>query len=331
MSRTLWDVSGSEVVEALIAERRVSGAVASGLALTLVAVVDERDVERAEQAATLAAAAHPCRLLLVVRRAPESPTSRLDAEVSIGGRLGPTEAVVLRMSGRLALHAESVVLPLLASDAPVLTWWPGQPPEVIATDPLGVLADRRVTDSAATPEPLATLHQRAVDYAPGDTDLAWTRTTPWRSLLASAFDFLPATATAARIEAEPGNPSAALLGGWLGARLGVEVTLADSTGPGITAVVVAVRPEDHAAEPAELRISRPDGRLAVLSRTGQPDRALPLLRRELGDLLAEEVRRLDADLVYASALAAATGVSGLDARSPKRRHVWRDPMEASRA
>ena len=29
---------------------------------------------------------------------------------------------------------------------------------------------------------------RAKDYAPGDTDLAWTRTTPWRALLASAFD-----------------------------------------------------------------------------------------------------------------------------------------------
>ena len=34
----------------------------------------------------------------------------------------------MRMYGRLTLHAESVVLPLLASDAPVVTWWHGEPP-----------------------------------------------------------------------------------------------------------------------------------------------------------------------------------------------------------
>ena len=44
------------------------------------------------------------------------------------------------------------------------------------------------------------------------------------------------------------------------------------------------------------------GYLATLSRTGIPDRQLPLKRRELGDLLAEELRRLDADQPYAEAL-----------------------------
>ena len=54
----------------------------------------------------------------------------------------------MRMYGRLALHAESVVLPLLASDAPVVTWWHGAPPDKLAYDALGVLGRRRVTDSA---------------------------------------------------------------------------------------------------------------------------------------------------------------------------------------
>ncbi|WP_324273261.1 glucose-6-phosphate dehydrogenase assembly protein OpcA [Blastococcus brunescens] len=45
----------------------------------------------------------------------------------IGGRLGPGEAVVMRMYGRLGLHAESVVLPLLAADAPVVAWWHAAP------------------------------------------------------------------------------------------------------------------------------------------------------------------------------------------------------------
>ena len=194
MTTTLWDTSGGDVVKALIAERRAGGAVASGLAVTLVVVVDEPNVSRAEQAAMVASQQHPCRLIIVIRRQVTS-SDRLDAEVQVGGRLGPIEAVVMRMYGRLSLHAESVVLPLLAPDAPVVTWWHGPPPDELATDPLAVLADRRVTDTSLAEDPIAALHQRVTDFAPGDTDLAWTRITPWRSLLASAFDGLTATAT----------------------------------------------------------------------------------------------------------------------------------------
>jgi glucose-6-phosphate dehydrogenase assembly protein OpcA len=113
MTTTLWDTSGGDVVKALIAERRAGGAVAAGLAVTFVAVVDEKNAAIAEQAATIAAQAHPCRLLMVIRRQVDT-ADRLDAEVQVGGRLGPIEAVILRMYGRLALHSESVVLPLLA-------------------------------------------------------------------------------------------------------------------------------------------------------------------------------------------------------------------------
>ena len=134
---TLWDTTGTAVVKALAAERRTGGAVTSGMALTLVVITEPEDVEEAEEAAALAASRHPMRMLLVVRRQIDAPQPRLDAEVTIGGRLGPGESVVLRMYGRLALHAESVTLPLLAPDAPVVTWWHGAPPERIAYDPLG--------------------------------------------------------------------------------------------------------------------------------------------------------------------------------------------------
>src|SRR5882724_5352810 len=143
---TLWDTTGTEVVKAPSAERRTGGAMTSGCALTLIVVVSERDVPEAEAAATTAASRHPCRLLIVIRRQVDAPVPRLDAEVLIGGRLGPGEAVVMRMYGRLALHAESVTLPLLAPDTPVVTWWHGEPPERIAYDPLGVFAERRITD-----------------------------------------------------------------------------------------------------------------------------------------------------------------------------------------
>ena len=318
---TLWDTTGSAVIKALAAERSQAGSVSSGLALTLVAVVDEKLVAEAEQAATHAAAQHPCRLIMVIRRRPDAPEPRLDAEVSVGGRLGPGEAIVMRMYGRLALHAESVVLPLLAPDAPVVTWWFGDPPHLIAHDPLGVIADRRITDSSAAADSVAALAMRAADYAPGDTDLAWTRTTLWRSLCASAFDSLHGEVHALTVTGEAANPSRALLAGWLKARLHVDVTLADSPGPGVTGVQLVVG-EDT------VTITRGDGRTATLSRTGQPDRSMPLPRRDLGDLLAEELRRLDADESYADALAATTGVSGLAERAAVRTHIWQDPADA---
>ena len=220
----LWDTTGNEVVKALAAERRSAGGLASGLALTLVAVVDERQVREAEAAATIAASAHPCRLAIVVRADVTQQRSRLDAEIVVGGRLGPCEAVVMRMQGRLALHAESVVVPLLAPDVPVVTWWQGAPPERIAYDPLGVVADRRITDAAQADQPVQALRVRADDYAPGDTDLSWTRVTPWRSVLAGAFDAGLAKVTAVKITSPDTDPCATLLGGWLRARLGIAAT-----------------------------------------------------------------------------------------------------------
>jgi hypothetical protein len=54
---------------------------------------------------------------------------------------------------------------------------------------------------------------------------------------------------------------------------------------------------------------------------------MPLAPRDLGDLLAEDVRRLDADEVFAEALSAWTGVKNLSRRSSKREHVWHDPTD----
>ena len=326
----LWDTNGTAVVKALSAERRSAGGVTSGLALTLIAVVHEGQVHAAEAAATIAAAAHPCRLLLVVRADVTDSTSRLDAEVVVGGRLGPCEAVVMRMSGRLALHAESVVEPLLAPDVPVVTWWQCAPPERIAYDPLGVVAGRRITDCAQADDPIGALRVRADDYAPGDTDLAWTRITPWRTLVASAFDTVRAAPVSAVVVAPAADPSAALLGGWLSARLGITPVLEPAGagaavvgGGGITAVSVGL------SDGGTIEIIRENGN-ALLRRAGLPERRLPLGDRPLGEELAEELRRLDPDQPYAAALAAATGRSGLDDRSPTRVHVWHDPALAER-
>ena len=93
-------------------------------------------------------------------------------------------------------------------------------------------------------------------------------------------------------------------------------------------VLIGDRQEVFAALEGDdrLRIDRPDGQLATLTRTGRPDRQHPLKRRELGDLIAEELRRLDSDQPYAEALAAVTGEQGLHERSAMRSHIWRDPV-----
>ena len=326
---TLWDTTGSAVVKELAAQRRTGGAVLSGVALTLVVVADESRVAEAEEAATHAAEMHPCRVLIVVRRQIDAPVPRLDAEVLIGGRLGPGEAVVMRMYGRLALHAESVVLPLLAADAPVVTWWHGAAPERMATDALGVFADRRITDSSLAEEPKAALRVRAEDYAPGDTDLAWTRSTAWRAVLASTLDSVSGRRSDAvqlrggRIEGDPGNATAQLLAGWLSSRGGCSVEIvAGSRDPGPSGVEAVTLQLDQDEE-VQVRADHRGG--AVISQPNRPDSTLALPDRALGDLLSEELRRLDPDEPYSEALEAATGVSGLADRDPVREHVWFDP------
>ncbi len=318
---TLWDTTGTAVVRALVAERRTGGAVTSGNALTLVTVVDEADVAEAEEAATIAASKHPMRMLMVIRRQIDAPVPRLDAEVTMGGRLGPGEAVVMRMYGRLALHAESVVLPLLAPDAPVVTWFHGPPPEKIAYDPLGVFAGRRITDVLRAPDRHAALRTRAEDFAPGDTDLSWTRITGWRAALASAYDSAHDTAVGAVVEGDATNPSALLLAGWLSSCLGVYVPVQKASGFDISAAALTF------AGGATIRAVRDGGRL-VVQREGQPDSIAPFPERSLGELLAEELRRLDVDEIYADALGTVTEVHGLAERPAQRVHIWRDPALA---
>lgn len=309
----LWDTTGAEVVRHLAAARR-GGGVASGVALTLVAAFDEPLAPTVEEAVAMVATAHPCRLLMVTRADDDSP-DRLDAEISIGGRLGVGEAVVLRMRGRLAAHADSVVRPLLVPEVPVVTWWHGPPPRRLGDDPLGVVADRRITDCAGSVEPVMTLRQRAADYAPGDTDLSWTRITQWRALLAGALDVYPdAEVVTATVSAPADDVGAVLLTGWLRSRLPAEVTRADVAGDQLERVRLDL------ADGQAVILQRHDG-AARLERTGQEPRVLPLPSRSLGELLSEELRRLNPDPAYADALAAATGVTGLHHRPASHRPV----------
>ncbi|MEU9142339.1 glucose-6-phosphate dehydrogenase assembly protein OpcA [Streptomyces sp. NPDC048349] len=299
MRTELTDTTSSRINRALLAARRAIGSPTTGLVLTLLVVTDEENAYDALRAASEASREHPCRIITVIKRTSRGShklrASRLDAELRVGSDAGTGETLVLRLHGELTEQAGSVVLPLLVPDAPVVAWWPADAPADVAGDSLGSLAQRRITDAAAAFDPVGVLDDRAAAYRPGDTDLAWTRLTPWRALLAAALDQKPLPVTGAAVESEPDNASAELLARWLEDRLGVPVDRVASAGPVITRVSLRTTG-------GEIRVDRPAGALATLVLPGSPDRSVALKIRSGAELIAEELRRLDADVTYGSAL-----------------------------
>lgn len=284
----LADTTSAQIGAALLQARRRAGSPSMGMVLTLIVVCADQKYEDALRASAESGREHPARILLVVTGAGDR--AGLDAEIRIGEG-SPGEVVIVRLRGELAKHPASVIRPLLLPDLPVVTWWPQRCPDHPSSDELAQLAVRRLTDAASSDVPRAELRRRAENYLPGDTDLAWTRTTPWRALLAAALDQYPTEVTAVSVEAEPGNASADLLGAWLEGRLGLPVDHRVSDGPGITAVQMGT--------PAgEIAITRSDGLLASYAVPGQPERRVALKRRQVTDLINEELRRMDADPVY---------------------------------
>ena len=294
MKIELIDTSASTVRNELMRMCQQMGGLSTGVVLNLVIMTDEADQYDAMRAAAQAGREHPCQVLGVIAKNGRRPR-RLDAEVTVGENM-PGQMALLRVHGELNEHVDSVVTPLLVPDTPVVVWWPGKAPDAPAADALGRLGQRRVTDAAAAPVPRHRLLDLAAAYRPGDTDLAWGRTTNWRSLLAATLDRPYPEILEAIVGAEADNPSADLMAAWLTARLGVPVQREISDGPGVTEV-------SFLTADGKIVISRADGRNATLSRPGEPDRFVALHRREIAELLAEELRRLDPDEVYGEALA----------------------------
>ncbi len=280
----------------LVSLRNEVGAMAMGRVLTLLVQVDETGADEAIAAANDATRQHPARIIVVVRGNARGK-QRLDAQIRVGGDAGASEIVVLRLYGALADHGESVVTPLLLPDSPIVGWWPGEPPADVADSPLGQLAHRRITDATPCTKPSRQLKRRAQHYRSGDTDLAWTRITRWRALLAATLDDPPYdSVTSVTVTAEADCASADLLAGWLGHALDVTVLRARSqSGTGL----VSVRMQ-RASGPIDL--IRTEGQVAALSQPGQPIREVALLEPGLSESLAAELRRLDDDQVYAAAL-----------------------------
>ena len=290
----MLDTSTTAVNKKLDELRENAGVVTMGRVGTLI-IKSDNDIllEESIEAANAASHEHPSRVLVVTPGNADAAEARLDAQVRVGGDAGAGEVVVLRLSGPLAGHAESVVTPFLLPDIPVVAWWPCAAPAVPAQDPLGKLAIRRITDATNGDDPLAAIKSRLPGYTAGDTDLAWARITYWRALLASAVDQKPhEPIQSALVSGLKTEPALDVLAGWLASCI---------DGP-VRRVVGELKVElERKSE--TITLSRPqEGATATLSRTGRPDALVPLARRETRECLAEDMRRLDADEIYHAAL-----------------------------
>lgn len=296
MIRDLTETTTTKISKTLVRLRNEVGAMALGRVLTLVVVVQDVEASEAIEVANQASRQHPCRIIVVIpgdRRG----KNRLDAQIRLGGDAGASEIVVLRLYGPLAGHAPSVVVPLLLPDSPIVAWWPGEAPDDVAKDPIGAMAQRRITDASRQRNPRQVLRKRAANYAAGDSDLTWTRITHWRGLLAAALDQPPyEQITGAVVAGASDSPSSELLAAWLSYRLKVPVRrVSTPPGSGISSVRL-----ERKSGPVDL--VRPGDAVATLSQAGQPDRRISLPRRELPECLADELRRLDPDDTYEDAL-----------------------------
>jgi glucose-6-phosphate dehydrogenase assembly protein OpcA len=290
----MLDTSTTVVNKKLNELRQKVGAMTLGRVMTLIIAPDtDALLEESIEAANFASHEHPSRIIVVMTGDAGAPDARLDAQLRVGGDTGAGEVVVLRLSGPLASHADSVVIPFLLPDTPVVAWWPDIAPAVPAQDPLGRLAIRRITDATNGADPLSAIKSRLAGYTPGDTDLAWSRITYWRALLTSSLDRPPhEPITSALVSGLKSEPALDILAGWLASRI---------DGPVRRAIgdlkVELVRNTETIA------LSRPqEGITATISRTAKPDALVPLARRETRECLAEDLRRLDPDDIYLEAL-----------------------------
>lgn len=296
----LPDTTTSKVSKALVRIREEGGAVALGRVLTLVIRTSLGEEEDAIEAANEASREHPMRVIVVSTDDDDGVKTgrgaRLDAQIRVGGDAGASEVVLLKAYGAAASDEESLVTGLLLPDAPVVVWWPGSAPDSPSTSSLGRIAQRRITDSSSRPNPNEALRTLSKNYAPGDTDFAWTRLTLWRAQLAAVLDQPPfEPVLAVQVSGASDSPSTLLLAAWLRHQLKVPVEYGISSrangSSGIHGVTLS-----RASGLITLERSVPN--VASLVQPNQPTHDLSLPRRSMRDCLAEELRRLDPDSLY---------------------------------
>ncbi len=159
-----------------------------------------------------------------------------------------SEVIELRLRGSAARHPGSIVLPLLVSDLPVFCRWRGEPAweSDELREVLGV-TDRLVVDSSEWPgAPAAYARLAALFDRVAVSDIAFSRTLPWRRRLAELW---PAIGAVERLRVKGPRADAELMAGWLRARLQRDVSLTRRDAPAVDAVWVDGEPVVSPGEP----------------------------------------------------------------------------------
>jgi glucose-6-phosphate dehydrogenase assembly protein OpcA len=139
---------------------------------------------------------HPSRAIVV--RVSESEEPALEARVfaqcwmPFGQRRQICcEQIEISSSHTSLADVPGVILPLVVADLPVILW--SRPPGLLSSpawNDLSHIATKTIFDSAAFPDPREALRRFARATASGLllADLAWTRLTRWRELIAQIFE-----------------------------------------------------------------------------------------------------------------------------------------------
>jgi glucose-6-phosphate dehydrogenase assembly protein OpcA len=295
----LYAASTAQVATKLVELRQDSGVATFGHVLTLVIDCQPGDIETSIQAANLASLEQPGRVIVVTAEDPSGPNS-MDAQIRVGSDAGASEVIILRLRGPSGGQLGAAVTPLLLPESPVVVWWPDSRPPVPAGHSLGRLACRRITDSTAAerqipagPGRRAALELLTTGYTPGDSDLAWTRLTPWRARLTAALEIPPLQPVTSVTVKGPDAAASAMMAAWLWSRLKVPVRREVNDSPFLTAVEFHLSGGRCVLLDKELEESQ-----AVLRISGQVDRVVSLGRRSRAEALADQLRHLEPDPVY---------------------------------
>ena len=290
------------------------GESATGRVLTLLISTNEDELEYSLELANAASREHPCRVIAISpsRKPVDTPekaepaddaddfeNSNLDAQVRFGADAGAGEIIVLHPRGGLVHHPDTLVIPLLVPDAPVVAWWPTEAPANPSKDLLGAMARSRITDALRSSNPYRTMSDLRRNWSPKNVDMSWTRLTVWRAMLATMLDqppYLPISN--ARVTGPKDFLPMDLLAAWLRLKLNVPVTVEDVPGAEAVTGVYLTRAD------GVLSLDRPsaDEGIAVISTPGQSPQTISVPTRTLEECLSEELRRLDPDEVYAEVI-----------------------------
>ena len=326
----------------------------------------ERAARQATETIARLTARHPHRAL-VVNALPRSPNDQIDVWVQahcLAPQQGRApvcgEQITIEARGAALDRVPNTILPLLVPDVPVMLWWMrGEPFDDPRFARFGDMVDRVIVDSATFKQHEAGQARMAQLLEAGMhvSDLAWSRLTPWRELIAQFFD-APARVAylneitqvtvsyEAQSDAADRTPALRLVS-WLATRLGWS-TAEPASQRGNTTTLAMVR-EDQSPITIKLRPAQPkedaldrlaavklEGPRAIFSvaRDHAPNCAVahaeiagmpPLTRKvrlerlDEARLIADELQLLGHDQTFAEMLRVAATLGG--GQEPGRQNI----------